>query len=215
MNEVERYIREVLRNISAPPQERQRIEADLRAHLEESLATGEPAKEIIARMGSPTEIATVFMAQVSLRYAGFWWRLAAYGIDLAIIFVVASILAILAIVLVSFVPRSPVGLDWIVGGALLALLVSAVLGIIGVIVLYFPILEARFGQTAGKHLLSLRVLKENGLPIGYKEAFLRRLSFYFRMLPVDALFIPFTAKRQRAFDLVARTIVIREREGKK
>jgi uncharacterized RDD family membrane protein YckC len=215
MNEVERYTHQVLRNITAPPEESQRIEADLRAHLEEALATGEPAKDIIARMGSPTEIAAEFMAQVPLRYAGFWWRLAAYGIDLAVLILIGGVLAILAIVLVSLVPRSPVGLDWVVGGALLALLVSAVLGIIGVIVLYFPILEARFGQTAGKHLLGLRVLKENGLPIGYKEAFLRRLSFYFRMLLVDALFIPFTAKRQRALDLVARTVVIREGEDKK
>ncbi len=210
MNEVERYIREVLRNIAAPSQERQRIEADLRAHLEESLATGEPPKEIIARMGSPTEVAAEFMAQVPLRYAGFWWRLVAYGIDLVILMLIGGVLAILAIVFVSLVPRNPVGLDWVVGGVLIALLVSAVLGIIGLILLYFPILEARFGQTAGKHLLGLRVLKEDGLPIGHKEAFLRRLSYYFDILPMDALFIPFTAKRQRAFDLVARTIVIRE-----
>jgi uncharacterized RDD family membrane protein YckC len=30
------------------------------------------------------------------------------------------------------------------------------------------------------------------------------------MLPVDALFIFFTKKRQRGFDIIARTIVIRE-----
>ncbi len=46
--------------------------------------------------------------------------------------------------------------------------------------------------------------------IGCKEAFLRRLPFYFEIWPVDALFIPFTEKRQRAFDIVARTIVVRQ-----
>lgn len=48
------------------------------------------------------------------------------------------------------------------------------------------------------------------MPIGYREAFLRRLSFYFDFIVLDALFIPFTAKRQRAFDIIARTVVIQE-----
>jgi uncharacterized RDD family membrane protein YckC len=84
--------------------------------------------------------------------------------------------------------------------------------LVGGILLYFPILEGRFGQTVGKRTLGLRVLKENGLPIGYKEAFLRRISYYLEGgLVIDALFIPCTQKRQRAFDIVARTIVIREK----
>jgi uncharacterized RDD family membrane protein YckC len=210
MNEVERYILEVLRNISAPIQERTRIESDLTAHLQEAIAAGEPAKQVIARMGSPTEVAAEFMAEIPLRYAGFLWRLAAYAIDLAVLVVTGGVLGILALEFVSLVPRNPVGVDWVIGGILILLLFGAVLGVIGLILLYFPILEARFGQTVGKHLLRLRVLKENGLPVGYKEAFLRRLSYYFDILPVDALFIPLTEKHQRAFDLVARTIVIWE-----
>jgi uncharacterized RDD family membrane protein YckC len=75
--------------------------------------------------------------------------------------------------------------------------------------LFFPIAEGRFGQTLGKRLLGLRVLKESGLAIGYKEAFLRRIPFYFRFAVLDALFVPFTAKKQRAFDLVARTVVVK------
>jgi uncharacterized RDD family membrane protein YckC len=71
------------------------------------------------------------------------------------------------------------------------------------------LLEGRFGYTPGKRLLGLRVLGEDQLPVGYKESVLRRLSFYFNILPVDALFIFFTAKKQRAFDIVARTIVVR------
>ena len=41
-------------------------------------------------------------------------------------------------------------------------------------------------------------------------SFLRRLSYDFEIQPVDALFIPFTEKRQRAFDIVARTVVVHE-----
>jgi uncharacterized RDD family membrane protein YckC len=36
------------------------------------------------------------------------------------------------------------------------------------------------------------------------------LSFYFDILPFDALFILFTEKRQRGFDIIARTVVIKE-----
>jgi len=109
----------------------------------------------------------------------------------------------------NLVPRHPAGGGYL-GGAILILLVAGfALAALGIILGYFPLLEGRFGYTLGKHLFGLHVLTEEGLPVGYKEAFLRRLSYYFEMLPVDALFIPFTQKKQRAFDIVARTIVIK------
>ena len=39
---------------------------------------------------------------------------------------------------------------------------------------------------------------------------MRRLSLFFEMLWIDALFIPFTDKKQRALDIIAKTIVARE-----
>jgi uncharacterized RDD family membrane protein YckC len=108
------------------------------------------------------------------------------------------------------VPQRPQSWEYVMGAMLIALCTGCMLATFGIIVLYFPILEGRFGQTPGKKLFGLRVLREDGLPINYKEAFLRRISYYFEVLPVDALFIPFTAKRQRAFDIVARTVVVCE-----
>jgi len=35
-------------------------------------------------------------------------------------------------------------------------------------------------------------------------------SYYFEVLPVDALFILFTDRHQRAFDIVVRTIVVHQ-----
>ena len=98
------------------------------------------------------------------------------------------------------------GLTWILVCSLLAV------AVLGIVVFYFPLLEARFGKTLGKHLVAIRVIRENGAPIGLGQAFVRRLSFYFEMLVVDALFIPFTDHRQRALDIVAKTIVAREPE---
>jgi uncharacterized RDD family membrane protein YckC len=209
MDEIERYIREVLRNIPFPLAERERIEADLRAHLESAQAEGDPPEAVISRMGSPAEVAEELMSQVPLEYAGFWRRLVACAVDMIVIFVLAAIPAFVGVGLGNLVPRHPVGPDYVIGAVVLLGVLVCTLAVIGVVVLYFPILEGRFGRTLGKRWLRLWVLKETGLPIGYKEAFLRRLSYYFEIMPVDALFIPFTPRRQRAFDIVARTVVIR------
>lgn len=210
MNEVDRYVRDVLRNIEAPPRERSRIEADLRAHLEEALRRGESPATVFARMGSAEEVAQELMAGVTLHYAGFWRRVIAFAVELAVILLVASPVFGLAVLLSSLVPREPSGWEYALGGVIIVAAWSAALMAVGIFILYFPMLEGRFGQTLGKRLLGLRVVKETGTPIGYREAFLRRLPFYFDFIVLDALFIPFTARRQRAFDIIARTVVIRE-----
>jgi uncharacterized RDD family membrane protein YckC len=210
MNEVDKYLAAVLGNIHASAGERQRIETDLRAHIEAAESAGETVDSVIARMGSPVEVAVEFMAQCELPYAGFWRRLAAFAIDLGLIMLTGGGSSLLFIWASNHVPRHPLGWEYVLGAILIALCAGCILATFGIIVLYFPILEGRFGQTLGKKLFGLRVLRENGLPINYKEAFLRRISYYFEVLPVDALFIPFTAKRQRAFDIVARTIVVRQ-----
>ena len=210
MNEVDRYLAAVLKNIHAPAGDRQRIETDLRAHFEAAEGAGETVESVIARMGSPVEVAVEFMSQLELPYASFWRRLVAFVIDLGMVMLTSSLFGILFIWLSNRVPRHPLGWEYVVGAILITLCVGCAITAVGIILLYFPILEGRFGQTLGKMLLGLRVLREDGLPINYKEAFLRRISYYFEVLPVDALFIPFTAKRQRAFDIVARTIVVRQ-----
>ena len=92
----------------------------------------------------------------------------------------------------------------------LVLIVPVVIGIAGVFILYFPVLEKLFGRTLGKRLLRIRVVKESGVAISIGDAIIRRLSYYFDILALDALFIFFTKKRQRAFDIVYQTVVIRE-----
>lgn len=216
MNQADHYVQDVLHYIHAPFVERQRIEGDLRGHFEEALAAGEPFEKVAARMGAPSEVAAGYMAEIGLSYASFWRRLAAFVIDMILLVILVLPLSLLVVfVFNSLVPEHPQGIEYIVGAfAIFGTVASALVGV-GIIVLYFPILEGRFGQTVGKRLLGLRVLKENGLPIGYREAFLRRISYYFEVIVVDALFIPFTPKRQRAFDIVARTVVIREEGGEK
>ncbi len=202
MKPLDRYIEEVMRNVFAAPEDRKRLEADLRAHFAEAEAAGEPAGRILEGLGRPQDVAAAFNAERELRHAGFWRRLVAFAGDLGILLALA--VPVVAVAVLVQAGRIAPGL------ATTALLVTLGLGAVGVLVFYFPLLEARFGRTLGKHLLRIRVVRENGSPIGLGQAFVRRLSLYFDMLVIDALFIPFTDRSQRALDVVAKTVVARE-----
>jgi hypothetical protein len=77
MNALENYIREVLRNITASPKERQHFEADLRAHIQDALDNGTALQDVLGRMGSTLDVAEEFISQIPMDYAGFWRRMAA------------------------------------------------------------------------------------------------------------------------------------------
>ncbi len=169
MSDIDKYVQSVMRNIHAPARQRERIESDLRSHLQEATSNGEPAQNVIARMGDPIQVAAEFMAEMPVHYAAFWRRAAAFCIDLLVILAVAAVLALVAVGALNLLPRSPVGLDWVAGAFLIAFGFSAATASLGMVLLYFPILEGRFGQTPGKRLLRMWVLQETGLPIGRKK----------------------------------------------
>jgi uncharacterized RDD family membrane protein YckC len=76
------------------------------------------------------------------------------------------------------------------------------------------------GQTPGKRLLKLRVIREDGRPISFWEASARNLLRIFDMMP--AIGVPFysvglisvfiSSRDQRVGDLFAGTVVVRERQ---
>jgi uncharacterized RDD family membrane protein YckC len=201
-----------MRLIYAPEKERAQIQAELKSHLREGLAGGEEMTALVERMGDPREVAAEFMSAVPLVYAGFGRRLVAFLVDMGIILLFAGAAAVLTVLLSNAVPRHPSTLaENLYGGALILLVLIGANACIAMLLAYFPLLEGRFGRTLGKRLLGLRVRSEDGLPAGYGQAFLRRLSFYFEILPIEALFIPFHPKRQRWFDILAKTVVVREK----
>jgi uncharacterized RDD family membrane protein YckC len=205
------YVRKVMDLIYAPENERARIQAELESHFQEGISGGEDMTRLVERMGDPREVAADFMSAIPLVYAGFWRRLAAFLVDMIMIIFLAIATAVPVVALGNWVPRHPSSLvDHVFGGAMILLVLLGSNACIAMIFAYFPLLEGRFGRTLGKRLLGLQVRSEDGLPAGYGRAILRRLSFYFQILPIDALFIPFTPKRQRGFDILAKTIVVRQ-----
>ncbi len=207
----ERYIQKVMNLIHAPEAEEARIEADLRAHLQEGRMEGEDMASLVERMGEPREVAAEFMAEIPQVYAGFWPRLAAFLIDMVLIVFIGGLFGGLFVFLTNLAQRPPTTtMDSIWQGVVIITAVILANAAIAMIIAYFPLFEARFGQTLGKRLLHLRVCMENGLPVGTWPAILRRLSFYFEIFPIDALFVFFNPKKQRGFDILARTVVVRD-----
>ena len=79
---------------------------------------------------------------------------------------------------------------------------------------YPIIMEVTLGATIGKMVLGLRVVREDGMPISWKESIIRHLlrivdlPFYGL---VGAIAIWTSPNRQRLGDRVAKTVVIRRR----
>jgi uncharacterized RDD family membrane protein YckC len=88
---------------------------------------------------------------------------------------------------------------------------------------YFALFEwAWAGQTPGKRWLRLRVIREDGRPITFYEAAARNLVRIFDMMPavpliplysVGLVSVFISSRDQRVGDLVAGTVVVREREA--
>jgi uncharacterized RDD family membrane protein YckC len=84
---------------------------------------------------------------------------------------------------------------------------------------YMVVLETAWsGQTIGKRIMGLRVIQETGVRIGVTQSLLRNLVRPVDRLPffyfVGGVFALFSESQQRLGDLLAGTIVVRERRLK-
>jgi uncharacterized RDD family membrane protein YckC len=104
---------------------------------------------------------------------------------------------------------------WLVQLGTNALRIALILVVFGVQWGYFTLFEWRWnGQTPGKRLLSLRVVKTDGTPVGAIDVLLRNLSRpldTFGPMGLIGLLMIFVGRHaQRLGDLMARTLVIHE-----
>src|SRR2546423_1521016 len=83
---------------------------------------------------------------------------------------------------------------------------------------YFVVFETLWsGQTPGKRMMRLRVVREDGRPVRFFEVFVRnllRLALDFQPIPsyaIGVVSIIFSARSKRVGDFVAGTVVVKER----
>jgi uncharacterized RDD family membrane protein YckC len=161
------------------------------------MAQAEPA-----RMVTPEAVALEFQT------ANVGSRILAYLIDLVIVF--AGIFAgVFAVALIG--SSGAVVPDWVAVALVLVLLPGWYFG-------YFIAQEALWrGRTVGKAALGLRVVTREGAPVRFRHAAVRALlglvDFGIGGGFFAVLFILLTRDNQRLGDLVAGTLVLRERSG--
>ena len=156
-----------------------------------------------ARMVTPEAVALEF------RTANLGSRILAYLIDMAV--VTAGIFAGLFAVALLGQATTVVVPDWVALTIVLVLLPSWWLG-------YFIAFETLWrGRTLGKAALGLRVVTREGAPIRFRHAAIRALlglvDFAIASGFFAIVFILLTRDNQRLGDLVAGTLVLRERSG--
>lgn len=199
MKPEEIYIGRVIDRIPGGPLRRQ-IELELRGHIADRLERGSSVEETLAQLGDPVALAESYVSALPLVRAPHLRRLAAKLTDgLIVVSIPAAVVLTGVLTTRTQVVENPL----VIAMFFMAFVVTVISAC-----LYTMIAEYLTGQTIGKHLFGLRVVTEVGTRISLGQSFLRQLPMFLQILTVDALFALFTAKRQRAFELVSRTRVV-------
>jgi uncharacterized RDD family membrane protein YckC len=190
------YLDQVLAHLPRTTPLRQQIALELRGHIEERLASGQPLADVLRQLGDPALLAESYLSGVPQAPADFGPRVMAKVVDLLGLLMVVAVLAALA---------------WLSpnGGVRVAFIAAAVFVAGFGFAAYTIVAEWRSGQTFGKRRYGLFVVQESGAPITLGQAVVRQLSLVFQVFWIDAMFALFTERRQRAFELLSKTRVVR------
>lgn len=150
--------------------------------------------------------------ELRLPLAGFGPRFLAALLDYLIDTAAATVL-ILIVIIIGVASASSAGGDY--ANSMMLFVVLGIILYVGATLGYFVIFEWLWnGQTPGKRIAGIRVVRRGGLPLTFREVMLRNLFRLVDMLPSNGFtgLISFfaTAHQQRLGDLVADTVVIRE-----
>jgi len=150
-----------------------------------------------------TTIRTPENVELTYALAGAGSRSAAYLVDCFVLLILSQLLVNLLTMIVSL----PLGREW--GIALGGLATFAILN--GYFILFEWLLS---GQTPGKRLIGIRVIKMGGYSLRFLDVLLRNLMRVVDFLPllygVGAASLVLTSRCQRLGDLVAGTLVVHQ-----
>jgi len=167
-------------------------------------------------MDERIHIATPDHVSLEFELAGPGSRFSAYVIDF-----LCNVSLIIAIILLGYLSGGLIALRWLAqssrGNASVSWLLAVAILIIFLINWgYYVFFEGLGkGSTPGKKRMGIRVIRQDGLPIGLREAALRNLVRAADMLPppsyiLGGLVMHFDAQGRRLGDMVAGTYVVVE-----
>ncbi len=183
-------------------QERQRVLDGLHA------VEGDSSDEEVDwdRLALPAELRAP--PRPSVVYAGLFRRVAAVLVD-------GPLLLVLTVLAMTLASLTAIGGGTVVGEVTrqIELLASgaALVAAIAVSLAYHVLCWGQGGQTPGKMLMGLQVVRRDGEEIGYGRAFLRWVGYFFAMLPLGLglTMVLFHPHGRGLHDLLAGTCVIR------
>jgi uncharacterized RDD family membrane protein YckC len=147
---------------------------------------------------------------ISFRVAGVATRLTAALLDLLVLGCLLLIVSVLVIAIAAAATGNSNEANTLVVLSLLSYLLFASWVIIAV--LYFTISEAvSGGKTLGKSAMGIRVIRVDGGTASIGEYFLRSAAYIVDIFGVGAILLFFHPQSRRLGDLVAGTVVVRER----
>lgn len=195
MTTADEFVERVLASLPHSLPQREQIGLELSGHIAERVADGAPLDEVLRQLGDPTALAESYLSAVPLVAAPFLSRCLAKLLDVALVLAAVALVAMLA---AKLLPRRLEG-----NVVIVAMLAAGLAFLFGTV-----FAELRFGQTPGKRLLGLRVVRESGAPIGLGQAIVRQLPLVLSIFFIDVLFALFTEKKQRAFEMLSKSRVV-------
>jgi uncharacterized RDD family membrane protein YckC len=195
------YIDEVLGWVPSIEQ-RQRIEMELASRLDPRISV----EQAIATYGHPRDVAEFYLSSVPLESAPFFRRLIAALIDIPSVIAAGILIFYLLWKVVWLGPQSFI-LSIAMGNPLAIGLCFLTLFLMSPI--YYVVAETWTSQTVGKALMGLRTVRESGAKVTVGQAIVRQLPLFLGFYVLDAAFSLFTKKKQRLFELISKTRVVR------
>jgi uncharacterized RDD family membrane protein YckC len=182
---------------------RSQIALELRSLIEERAARGERLEDVLRQLGDPRTLAESYLREVPLVSAPFLTRAIARIVDVLVIVAGVGALALLAGAVLA--RREPGPFASALGPFLVLMAIG--FGVLAYVV-YAILSEYLTGQTLGKRLFHMRVVRESGAHISLGQAIVRQLPTLMQFFWIDILFALFTDRSQRAFELLSKTRVV-------
>jgi len=146
------------------------------------------------------------------RYGGFWRRAVAFYIDKLILYIIYFILVIMELQLFPSSPYAdrpdvPAG---ILGQLTFPFMMGHFAVYLGIGMAYFTHFHGSIGQTPGKMLLKLKVVRITGKNMTYGIAWVRWVGYILSRIPLclGFIWIAFDCRKQGWHDKLAGTVVV-------
>jgi uncharacterized RDD family membrane protein YckC len=194
----EQYVQAVLSHMPPSMPRRVQIGTELRSHIIERLERGVALEEVLRQLGDPAALAESYLAEVPLALPPHGRRLLAKLVDMVVVLLG---IAMIGVTLAGGAALIDDNLIWV--GIVEAIILGGILGS-----MYTVVAEWHYGQTIGKYLCDLRVVRESGGRISFGQSVVRQLPLFLQVGWIDAMFVLFTDRRQRAFELLSKTRVV-------